>query len=404
MKKFSGFVQDSGEGRWTVEAAIEEAVPADVLTTALYARFRSRQEHTFGEKMLSAMRFGFGGHIEGKEPIDPEPSAKEIARTRIGAGRRRVAHARQPSRSAAQVIESPARRRPVADPCAMVIFGATGDLTKRPVIPALYNLARTKVLPENFALIGVARSVGTVENWRNHLYETLKGFVGNVATEFDIDHIDDTAWKQLADRMSCVQGDLTKPELYEDLCGALDKAERIHGTAGNAIFYLAIADRFFDIVVEQLGKAKLADQDEDQGGKRRFWRRVVIEKPFGHSLDSARKLNTRIKRTLQEDQIFRIDHFLGKDTIQSIMAFRFANDFFEPIWNRDRIDHVQITVAETVGVEERGEFYEATGALRDMVPNHVFSLISMVAMEPPTGFDARYPRQKGQGSRRDARG
>ena len=176
----------------------------------------------------------------------------------------------------------------------MVIFGAIGDLTKRLVIPALYNLARTKVLPENFALIGVARSVGTVENWRNHLYETLKGFVGNVATGFDIDHIDDTAWKQLADRMSCVQGDLTKPELYEDLCGALDKAERIHGTAGNAIFYLAIADRFFDIVVEQLGKAKLADQDEDQGGKRRFWRRVVIEKPFGHSLDSARKLNTRM--------------------------------------------------------------------------------------------------------------
>ena len=163
---------------------------------------------------------------------------------------------------------------------------------------------------------------------------------------------------------------------------------------GNAIFYLAVADRFFGTVVDQLGKAKLTDQDEDQNGKRRYWRRVVIEKPFGHSLDSARELNARILRTLHEDQIFRIDHFLGKDTVQSIMAFRFANGLFEPIWNRDRIDHVQITAAETVGVEKRGKFYEATGALRDMVPNHVFSLLSMVAMEPPTGFDAAAIRSK----------
>jgi glucose-6-phosphate 1-dehydrogenase len=296
---------------------------------------------------------------------------------------------------APQVTKSPPRRPPSpADPCAMVIFGATGDLTKRLVIPALYNLARTKVLPEKFALIGVARSVETVENWRSHLYGTLKSFVGNAATEFDVDHIDEGAWKQLADKMSYVQGDLTKPELYEQLRGALDEAERVHGTEGNAIFYLAIADRLFGTVVEQLGKAKLTDQDEDRNSKRQFWRRVVIEKPFGHSLDSARELNARIKRTLHEDQIFRIDHFLGKDTVQSIMAFRFANGLFEPIWNRDRIDHVQITVAETVGVEERGKFYESTGALRDMVPNHVFSLISMVAMEPPTGFDAAAIRNK----------
>jgi len=294
---------------------------------------------------------------------------------------------------AQQVTESPSRPSP-ADPCAMVIFGATGDLTKRLVIPALYNLARTKVLPEKFALIGVSRSVGTVEDWRKHLYDTMKSFVGNTATEFDVDHIDEVAWKQLSDRMSCVQSDLTKPELYKKLRGALDDAERVHGTAGNAIFYLAVAGRLFGTVVDQLGNAKLANQDEDQNGKRRFWRRVVIEKPFGHSLDSARELNTRIKRTLGENQIFRIDHFLGKDTVQSIMAFRFANGLFEPIWNRDRIDHVQITVAETVGVEERGKFYESTGALRDMVPNHVFSLISMVAMEAPTGFDAAAIRNK----------
>jgi glucose-6-phosphate 1-dehydrogenase len=295
----------------------------------------------------------------------------------------------------ARVIQSPPRRQAVpADPCAMVIFGATGDLTKRLIMPALYNLSRTKVLPEKFALIGVARAEGTAESWRDHLYATLKSFVGNAAAGFNIDHIDEAAWKRLAKRISYVQGDATKPELHEKLRGALDEAEKAHGTQGNAIFYLAIADRLFGTVVEQLGKAKLTNQNEDQDGEHRFWRRVVIEKPFGHSLDSARKLNAHVQRTLHEDQIFRIDHFLGKDTVQSIMAFRFANGLFEPIWNRDRIDHVQITVAETVGVEQRGEFYEATGALRDMVPNHLLTLLSLVAMEPPVGFDAASIRTK----------
>jgi glucose-6-phosphate 1-dehydrogenase len=289
----------------------------------------------------------------------------------------------------AQVVESlPRRQATPADPCAMVIFGASGDLTKRLVVPALYNLSRTKVLPEKFALIGVARTEETVEGWRAHLYDMLKSFVGNAATDFDIDHIDEAAWKRLADSMSYIQGDITKPEVYEKLRRALDEAGKAHGTQGNAIFYLAVADRIFGAVVKQLGKAKLTDQNEDQNGKHRFWRRVVIEKPFGHSLGSARELNACILRTLHEDQIFRIDHFLGKETVQSIMAFRFANGLFEPIWNRDRIDHIQITVAETVGVEQRGKFYEATGALRDMVPNHVLTLLSMVAMEPPLGFDA----------------
>jgi glucose-6-phosphate 1-dehydrogenase len=295
----------------------------------------------------------------------------------------------------AEVVQSPPRRHvKPADPCAMVIFGATGDLTKRLVMPALYNLSRTKVLPEQFVLIGVARAEGTAESWRDQLYDTLKSFVGNATTEFDVDHIDEHAWKRLAEKMVYVRGDLNKPELYNKLRSTLEEADKAHGTQGNAIFYLAVADRLFGSVVEQLGKAKLTDQDEDKSGKRRFWRRVVIEKPFGHSLDSARELNTHIQRTLHEDQIFRIDHFLGKDTVQSIMAFRFANGLFEPIWNRDRIDHVQITAAETVGVEERGNFYEATGALRDMVPNHLFTLLSMVAMEPPTGFDAAAIRSK----------
>ena len=294
-----------------------------------------------------------------------------------------------------EVAGPPPRReaRP-ADPCAMVIFGAGGDLTKRLVVPALYNLSRTKVLPEKFALIGVDLAAGTAESWSDHLHDMLKSFVGNAAAEFDIDHIDEAAWQRLVEKMSYVQGDLTKPELYARIRGALDEAEKTHGTQGNVIFYLAVADRFFGTVVEELGKAKLTEEDEDRNGKHRFWRRVVIEKPFGHSLASARELNARILRTLHEDQIFRIDHFLGKDTVQSIMAFRFANGLFEPIWNRDRIDHVQITAAETVGVERRGKFYEATGALRDMVPNHVFTLLSMVAMEPPTGFDAAAIRTK----------
>jgi len=291
----------------------------------------------------------------------------------------------------AQLLQCPPRRQPVpADPCAMVIFGATGDLTKRLVIPALYNLSRSNVLPENFALIGVARASGSVESWRDHLYNSLKSFVGNPTTQFNLESIDEAAWKRVADRLFYVQGDSTQPELYERLRGVLDEAAKTHGTGGNAIFYLAVADQLFGPVVEQLGKAGLTEQ----GDERPFWRRVVIEKPFGHSLDSARALNACLERRLQENQIFRIDHFLGKEPVQSIMAFRFANGLFEPIWNRDRIDHVQITVAETLGVEQRGKFYEATGALRDMVPNHVLTLVSMVAMEPPVGFDASAIRSK----------
>jgi len=287
---------------------------------------------------------------------------------------------------------APRRQPKAADPCTMVIFGAGGDLTRRLVVPALYNLSHTKALPESFALIGVDLAEGDSRSWGDHLHDTLKGFVGDAGAEFNVDRIDDAAWKRLAGKMSYVQGDMTSPELYDGIGRALAEAEKTHGTRGNVIFYLAVADRFFSVVVDALGKAGLTDQGEHHNG--RFWRRVVIEKPFGHSLDSARALNARILRTLREDQIYRIDHFLGKDTVQSIMAFRFANGLFEPIWNRDRIDHVQITVAETVGVERRGKFYEGTGALRDMVPNHLFTLLSMVAMEPPTGFDAASIRSR----------
>jgi glucose-6-phosphate 1-dehydrogenase len=288
------------------------------------------------------------------------------------------------------------RPRPVAaGPCAMVIFGASGDLTKRLIIPALYNLSRTGVLPSNFALVGVAQTEGTTESWRAELHDALTSYVGAAAAgEFAPDHIDEAAWERLARTMSYLQGDVTRPESYTALGHALDEAEKTHATEGNAIFYLAVADRLFGTIVAGLATAKLSDQGGDHERAPGFWRRVVIEKPFGHDLASARQLNGQILRTLTEDQIFRIDHFLGKDTVQSIMAFRFANGLFEPIWNRDRIDHVQITAAETVGVEARGKFYEATGALRDMTPNHLLSLLAMVAMEPPVGFDAGAIRAK----------
>jgi glucose-6-phosphate 1-dehydrogenase len=283
---------------------------------------------------------------------------------------------------------------PLAPPCAMSIFGAAGDLTKRLVVPALYNLAVAKRLPDEFRLVGVDLAGKTTQDWRQGLTDMMNEFVAQGGGEFEVDHIDQVAWRWLTDRMSYLQGDLNDPGTYRRVGEHLTELDRTSGTAGNRLFYLAVADRFFGTVVDRLGEAKLADQGEDQDRKPAFWRRVVIEKPFGHDLQSARALNAQVTRTLHEDQIFRIDHFLGKETVQNIMAFRFANGLFEPLWNRDRIDHVQITVAETVGVEGRGKFYEVTGALRDMVPNHVFTLLAMVAMEPPIGFDARSIRDK----------
>jgi glucose-6-phosphate 1-dehydrogenase len=288
------------------------------------------------------------------------------------------------SAEAAAEAEAP---RP-ADPCAMVLFGATGDLAGRLVIPALYNLACSGVLPTHFALIGVARHGTTVEAWRETLHGRLKAMINEGTGAFSADHLDEAAWTFLADRMAFVRGDLADLGLYDAVAAALKVAEAAHDTAGNALFYLAVEDGLFTTVVDRLAEARLTTQTEGGAG----WRRVVIEKPFGHDLASARALNADLARHLGEDQIFRIDHFLGKDAVQNIMAFRFANGLFESIWNRDRIDHVQVTAAETLGVEARGDFYERTGALRDMVPNHLLSLVSLVAMEPPTGLDAESMR------------
>ena len=277
---------------------------------------------------------------------------------------------------------APDAATPKAGPCAMVIFGGGGDLTKRLVTPALYNLATTGLLPDDFAIIGVDHSDGSDAGWRESLTEMMQGFVGGTG-EFDPSKIDAKAWDWLRSRMFYLKGDFEDPKTFASVEAKLKEVEGSHNTGGNVLFYLAVADRFFGTVVDGLGAAKLMETDEHGP-----WRRVVIEKPFGHDLASAKALNARVLKVLREDQVYRIDHFLGKETVQNIMTFRFANGLFEPLWNRDHIDHVQITVAETVGVEGRGGFYEATGALRDMVPNHVFQLVAMTAMEPPVSFDA----------------
>ena len=266
--------------------------------------------------------------------------------------------------------------------CAIVIFGANGDLTKRLVVPALYNLARTGLLPKNLALVGVDHNKKTSEEWTAQ----LKDFLVTVLAK-NSEEIDETLWSKVAGSMTFLSGDFEKPETYSQLKGLLAELNQKQGLGGNVLFYMAVADRFFPVIAGKLGEAALMDDTKG-------FRRLIVEKPFGHDLASARALNACLLKYLKEEQIYRIDHFLGKETVQNIMALRFGNGLFEPIWNRDRIDHVQITVAESIGVETRGKFYEATGALRDMIPNHLFQLVAMVAMEPPVSFDAEDIRAK----------
>jgi glucose-6-phosphate 1-dehydrogenase len=262
----------------------------------------------------------------------------------------------------------------VSGPCVLVLFGASGDLTKRKLIPALYNLVREKLLPEEFAVIGFARRDTTTQDFRD---QTRR----NVA-EYAKDGIDEATWNWLESRFHFVPGDFDDAEAYVRLRDKLVEVEAAHHTGGNVLFYLAAAPEYFGPIVQQLSAAGMVKAENGH------WRRVVIEKPFGRDLASARDLNRLLLRDLEEKQIYRIDHYLGKETVQNILVFRFANGIFEPIWNRRYVDHVQITVAETVGVEGRGGYYETAGALRDMVPNHIFQLISLVAMEPPISFDA----------------
>jgi glucose-6-phosphate 1-dehydrogenase len=261
-----------------------------------------------------------------------------------------------------------------ADPCSLIIFGASGDLTHRLLVPALYNLAASGLLPEAFALIGVARSASTSEAFRNDLARSLPKF----ATR----EIDERVVKKLLACVAYVEGGPDDEATYKKIGTELSRIERERATKGNRLFYLATPPAAFMPIGCHLGQSRLAC--EENGA----WRRVVIEKPFGTDLASARKLNEGLLRILKEDQIYRIDHYLGKETVQNIMVLRFANGLFEPIWNRHHIEHVQITVAESLTVGRRGSYYDATGALRDMVPNHLIQLLSLIAMEPPSRFAA----------------
>lgn len=255
---------------------------------------------------------------------------------------------------------------PPSPPCTLVVFGALGDLACRLLFPALCNLAETKLLPDDFDVIGVARKAGDSGAFRHA--------VAARTSELSSTDVGSQAWRWLEQRLDYLQGDFDSPDTYKAL------TERL--AAGNVLFYLATPPRYFGLIVDRLGDAGLVREQA------RGWRRVIVEKPFGHDFESAEALNQQLLARLSESQIYRIDHYLGKETVQNIMALRFANAIFEPLWNRDHIDHVQITVAETVGVEHRGRFYDATGALRDMVPNHLFQLLTLTAMEPPSRFDA----------------
>jgi glucose-6-phosphate 1-dehydrogenase len=276
----------------------------------------------------------------------------------------------------AEVVEAPQTKRTArpADPCVMVIFGAGGDLTSRKLIPALYNLAKADLLSREFAIVGLSHGAMTTDQFRQKVTADVKHYAGG-----DVDQ-DIVEW--FCKRLYYISGEFGDKNVYSQLKDILQKVDQDHTTHSNFFFYLATAPSFFGPIVEHLAEAGLMEENNQH------WRRVIIEKPFGHDLDSAKTLNQQLLKVAKEKQIYRIDHYLGKETVQNILAFRFANGIFEPIWNRRYIDHVQISVAETVGVEGRGSYYDTAGALRDMVPNHIMQLISLTSMEPPISFHA----------------
>ncbi len=264
--------------------------------------------------------------------------------------------------------------------CAFVIFGVTGDLTHRLVLPSLYNLAAAGLLPEKFCVVGVTRKATSHAALRDSLMQGLRKF----ATRPVVDAIAE----RLLDCVTAVEADPGDPASFDRLKEQMLKLETARSTGGNRLFYLATPPDAFAPIARELSRVGLLQED----GK--AWRRLVVEKPFGTDLESAKALNAELLKITTEQQIYRIDHYLGKETVQNILVLRFANGMFEPIWNRHHIDHVQITVDEKLGVGHRGSFYDATGALRDMVPNHLFQLLSLVAMEPPARFDAHTVRSE----------
>jgi glucose-6-phosphate 1-dehydrogenase len=267
-----------------------------------------------------------------------------------------------------------------ADPCILVIFGASGDLTRRKLLPALYNLSEGNLLPERLAVLGVARPAIAEEDYRAQMEERVRDAEG--------EPLEAAQWKKIVDRLHYISGEFDDAHLYVRLREMLASLDERYGTDGNYLFYLAVPPALFGTVALHLASARLTAEHPGT------WRRLIVEKPFGRDLESARALNAELSTGLDETQIYRIDHYLGKETVQNILAFRFANGIFEPVWNRRYVDHVQMTVAEEVGVEGRGTYYDAAGALRDMVQNHMFQLLTLVAMEPPISFRAEDVRDE----------
>lgn len=274
----------------------------------------------------------------------------------------------------------PGQGETCAPPCAIVIFGASGDLTKRKLIPALFNLACEGLIPEGFAMLGFARSGSSDEKFREAMTDAVKQYG---TREFNA-----AAWEKFVQRLHYGAHPYDDPASYAAIRNRLDELDKKFGTQGNRVFYLSTPPGNFPIITENLGKAGL---NEEEGGR---FSRVVIEKPFGRNLESAKELNANVYQQFEEHQVYRIDHYLGKETVQNILVFRFANGIFEPIWDRRYIDHVQITVAESVGIEGRGGYYESAGVVRDMIQNHIFHLLAYIAMEPPVDINATKVRDE----------
>ncbi len=272
------------------------------------------------------------------------------------------------------------RMRGVPDPVAIVIFGATGDLTRGKLMPALYTLVRLGLVPPEFAVVGVARRPKTDQVFRSEMADAVRAVSASAP--------DGTAWERFAQGLFYVQAEFGDQEGYARLRTTLERLDRERGTRGNRIYYLATAPEYYSEIIQGLGKQGLVERAPLSGDGRGPWMRVIVEKPFGRDLASAQALNRTLLRVFRENQIYRIDHYLGKETVQNILVFRFANGIFEPLWSQHYIDHVQITVAETVGVEERAGYYDTAGVVRDIVQNHMMQLLTLVAMECPVAYDA----------------
>ena len=279
---------------------------------------------------------------------------------------------------AANPLREGMRIRKTPSPCSMVIFGASGDLTQRKLIPALFDLHRERLLPQGFSVIGCAKTPYDHEKFREAMADAVRKFSEQPSS------VDEASLKSFADSLYYLTDDFGDSNAYTQLGELLNKLDQERGTGGNRLFYLATPPSAFSVIIGHLGSAGLAAPEHP--GK--SWTRLVIEKPFGRDLESARELTQSVKSVFKEEQVYRIDHYLGKETVQNLLVFRFANGIYEPIWNRRYIDHVEITVAEDLGVEGRGRYYEEAGLLRDMIQNHVMSVLSLVAMEAPASFDA----------------